>query len=71
MADEDKDWLVEISSPIFPTGLRATRLASMDEMEDLLKAINIKLPEWRVNIIDINRTMRDLDRTINHDRKSK
>jgi hypothetical protein len=59
---DDKDWLVEISHPIFPLGLRITRIASTDEVRDLLNLIKEKLPEWRVETIGLNKALRELDK---------
>jgi len=62
MASDDKDWLVELSHPVFPLGLRITRMASTDEVREILSLVKEKLPEWRAEAMDINRAMRQLDK---------
>ena len=62
MAIDDKDWLVELSHPIFPLGLRITRMATTEEVQDILKLVRDKLPEWRTETFDLNKVLRQLDR---------
>lgn len=62
MASDDKDWLVELSHPVFPLGLRITRMASTEEVKEILILVKEKLPEWPAEAMDINRAMRHLDR---------
>lgn len=59
---DDKDWLVELSHPILPMGLRITRMATSDEVQDVLKLVKEKLPEWRVETMDLNKALRELDK---------
>lgn len=63
MADEDKEWLIRLESPIFPVGIQITRMAATDEVRDILATVREKLPEWRAETFDLNRIMRDLDRS--------
>ena len=62
MSEDDKDWLVELSHPILPLGLRITRMATADEVQDVLKLVKEKLPEWRVETMDLNKALRELDK---------
>lgn len=59
---DDKDWLVELSHPIFPLGLRITRMATTDEVQEILKLVKEKLPEWRAETMDLSKAMRQLDK---------
>lgn len=67
MAQDDKDWLVELSHPFLPLGLRITRMSSTEEVNDVLVIVKERLPEWRATTIDLNRVMRDLDKASKHD----
>jgi len=71
MAQDDKDWLVELSHPLFPLGLRITRMSSTEELNDVLVIVKERLPEWRATTIDLNRVMRDLDRASRQEGRSK
>lgn len=71
MADNDKDWLVRLDSPFFPAGLSITRMASTDELRDVLATVRQKLPEWRAETIDINTVMRDLDKAAKSEDKKR
>jgi len=48
--------------------LRINRMASTEELPEILSTIKDKLPEWRAQTLDLNKAMRDLDKISRQDK---
>ena len=58
----EKDWVVYIRAPIMPQGVEIIRNVSIDEVRETLDEIKERLPEWRATAVQINNTLRQIDK---------